>query len=67
MNKSNTRRKICIKCGEIFEYIPGDTIWYEQSTYSEKVVICPCCKAVNVVTIIEASGLHVNTDGRYYK
>lgn len=59
--------KTCMKCSDGFSYTEEDAKWHECSTYSVKVVKCPHCKAVNVLRYIEDSGLHVNTDERYYK
>lgn len=59
--------KICIKCNSAFDYTENNTRWYERSTYSEKVVECPCCKSINVIKYIDAAGLYTNTDQRYFE
>lgn len=58
--------KTCIKCKDDFVFTPEDIKWIEHGTYSEKIVTCPYCGCINVVKYVDASGLHVNDDKRYY-
>lgn len=59
--------KTCTKCKENFIFMPDEIKWVEFSTYSAKITTCPYCGTTNVIKYVDASGLHVNTDKRYYE
>lgn len=56
----------CKKCNKVFEYTDEQSYWQEAGTYSVKLVKCPDCNTINVIRYIDAPGLHVNEDSRYY-
>lgn len=56
----------CIKCKKVFTFNDSETKWNECSTYSEKLVKCPLCNAINPLRYVDAPGLHVNSDIEYY-
>lgn len=66
MYQEGQKSKKCNKCKDYFNYMPSDTYWQEFGTYSGKLVKCPNCGTINVIKYVEAAGLHVNTDKRYY-
>lgn len=57
---------ICRQCGSVFSYEESDAIWVEWRFYSEKTIICPHCKIVNVLKHEDQLGLNVNQDKRFY-
>lgn len=56
----------CKKCGLNFVFKSDECKYYEFGTYSDKTVICPECGCINSVRTIDALGLNVNFDQRYY-
>lgn len=58
--------KTCTKCKKNFVYFPEETWWNHYGTYSVKLCKCPNCNTIQSVKFIEASGLDVNNDERYY-
>jgi predicted nucleic acid-binding Zn ribbon protein len=57
---------VCKKCNEKSEIEQDNIRWAEHGTYSAKITKCPKCGAVNVIKTINAPGLFVNNDERYY-
>lgn len=63
----NQNTMVCNKCGTEFIFLPEETWWHEQGTYSEKLVRCTCCESINPVKYTDASGLYLNDDRKYYR
>ena len=64
--QSNQNCKKCTKCKEDFIYMSDETKWQEYSTYSVKITTCPYCGTINILKYIDAPGLYVSNDKRYY-
>ena len=58
--------KKCTKCKEEFIYMPNEIQWKEFGTYSAKITTCPYCNTINILKYIDAPGLYVGKDKRYY-
>ncbi|WP_346961396.1 hypothetical protein [Clostridium sp.] len=56
----------CIKCKEKFIFDDNETKWKECGTYSVKLTKCPHCNTINPLKYVDAPGLHVNSDIKYY-
>ena len=57
----------CKKCKTIFSYSPEDVWWDEHGTgYSTKLIKCPECGCVNVLSHKEDYGFDVNNDRRFF-
>ena len=63
---SNQNCKKCTKCKEEFVYMSDEIKWAEFGTYSAKLTTCPYCGTTNILKYIDAPGLHVVNDKRYY-
>lgn len=64
--QSNQNCKKCTKCKEEFIYMPNEIQWKEFGTYSAKITTCPYCNTINILKYIDAPGLYVGKDKRYY-
>ena len=67
-NENEVIKKVytCKKCHNTFCYEPDEVKWYEFGTYSDKTITCPECGCVNSIKYVDAPGLYVNTNARYY-
>lgn len=67
MQNQEQHNKTCTKCKENFVYMPDEIKWFDYGTYSAKTTTCPYCGNINVIKYVNASGLYVNDDNRYYE
>lgn len=65
--KQEKNNLVCKKCSTDFVFKPDECKFYEFGTYSAKTIVCPKCGCTNTIKWIEASGLDVNNDERYYQ
>lgn len=59
--------EICPTCDDYFYYTDEDIKWVEYGTYSSKIITCPFCGCINIIKYVDANGLYVNDDERYYE
>ena len=67
IDEFNQNTITCRKCNHEFVFLPSETWWNEQGTYSEKLVKCTCCESINSVRYVDAIGLRLNYDKKYYE
>lgn len=57
----------CFACGQVSQYNRLDTFWDDNGYgYSTRLINCPHCGKINILSYKEDRKINVNNDSRYY-